>query len=54
MMAVTRRGFVATVLGAITAGLSRPWWERTETVPINLDEQYSGAPADAQQSGVMA
>lgn len=25
---MNRRGFVATVLGAITAGLSRPWWAR--------------------------
>lgn len=25
---MNRRGFVTTVLGAITAGLSRPWWER--------------------------
>lgn len=22
------RGFIATVLAAITAGLARPWWER--------------------------
>ena len=25
---MNRRGFIATVVGAVTAGLSRPWWER--------------------------